>query len=72
VRGAALHALAQAAGSDRGEPGMSAAGEGALRRAVYAASPAPAEALLALLRQPFPELRIAAYRHVPVLAHAAP
>lgn len=68
ARAAALHALAQVAGGDRDAPGLSPSAEGCLQAAVYGACPAPAERLLALLQQPFPELRIAAYRCAHVLA----
>lgn len=76
VRVAALHALAAAAGGERaGEardrgaallPGADA--EDALRAAVFGGSAAPgwagspAEAVLALMQQPFGELRSALYR----------
>ncbi len=78
TRAAALHALASAAGAERAGGGGAAAApraaalapraEDALRGAVFRGAarapgaPSPAEALLAALRQPDAELRVAAYR----------
>jgi len=81
TRAAALHALATAAGAERAGGGGAAAApraaalapraEDALRGAVFRGAarapgaPSPAEALLAALRQPDAELRVAAYRCEP-------
>ncbi len=63
ARVAALHALARVAGAERAEgPPLPARAEDALRCAVYDAAPSPADALLGFLRQPFPDLRVAAYK----------
>jgi hypothetical protein len=71
VRVAALHALASLAGCERAGQRrersaalLSPAAEGALRRAVYAASAprSPSDAVAALTRQPIDEVSSAAYR----------
>ncbi|GBF88150.1 hypothetical protein Rsub_00862 [Raphidocelis subcapitata] len=82
VRVAALHALAAAAGGERAGAARdrgaallpSGAGEDALRAAVFSGAvgagwaAAPGEAVLALLQQPFADLRAALYRCVAALS----
>ena len=62
MRAAALHALARVAGAERGDAVLPARAEDALRAAVYAGAASPAHALLGFLRQPFPDLHVAAYK----------